>query len=577
MKLLGIQIEKFRSIEKCYIHLNETNAIVGENNAGKTAILRALNSVFNYEYEEKYFKDNTHQFAIRNNTKITLTFNDVPDKEIYSTKINSEKLILVFSFAYSNNKKTMYCSIPQGKVPVDDDFIKLLKQDIDYVYVPASRSNRDLAWTENSIFKRLITLFTQQYTQNRDNISKRVQSVADVLHSTILTKIEKEISSLNMLGDSGNYKLDYMSSIDYTIFLNKLGIKIIDHGREFPVAECGSGIKSLTVIALYRTLAKKENTNIILGIEEPETNLHPQAQKKLIASLKSNRQEHEVQSIFATHSTVIVDELNHEDIILVRRINNSDRGFVSTVSQLDNNFWEMHNIGEFKHYDFFKYRNSDFFFSKHVIVVESTTDAQVVEKLISPKLKDDFYYVSILNLNGVKNLKYPYFLLKDLHIPFSIVVDRDFFTPYLHDRLADSRADNTGLPQYANRIDDRNPVINAIFTDATQKEKLRSIFEKSYSVSYDYLKQFKIYSMQYCLEMDLTCSKKARDEYYRILNIPIDERNQKSLLISSKKNIKNPENIFKVLENISIVEYPISYKKIKNALIADVQSTISSV
>lgn len=48
-------IDYFRSIKSCHVYFDEINAIVGENNAGKTALLRALNSVFNWKYEEPYF------------------------------------------------------------------------------------------------------------------------------------------------------------------------------------------------------------------------------------------------------------------------------------------------------------------------------------------------------------------------------------------------------------------------------------------------------------------------------------------------------------------------------------------
>lgn len=54
MKLVSADIENFRSIKKCSIHFNEITAIVGENNAGKSAVLRALNSFFNYEFEEAF-------------------------------------------------------------------------------------------------------------------------------------------------------------------------------------------------------------------------------------------------------------------------------------------------------------------------------------------------------------------------------------------------------------------------------------------------------------------------------------------------------------------------------------------
>ena len=52
MRLKSVEVENFRAIKKCSIRFNELTALVGENNSGKTAILRALNSVFNYEYEE---------------------------------------------------------------------------------------------------------------------------------------------------------------------------------------------------------------------------------------------------------------------------------------------------------------------------------------------------------------------------------------------------------------------------------------------------------------------------------------------------------------------------------------------
>ena len=54
MKLAEIEIENFRSIKNCRIRFDEIAAIVGENNAGKSALLRAINSVFNWD-EERLF------------------------------------------------------------------------------------------------------------------------------------------------------------------------------------------------------------------------------------------------------------------------------------------------------------------------------------------------------------------------------------------------------------------------------------------------------------------------------------------------------------------------------------------
>lgn len=73
--------------------------------------------------------------------------------------------------------------------------------------------------------------------------------------------------------------------------------------------------------------------------------------------------------------------------------------------------------------------------------------------------------------------------------------------------------------------------------------------------------------MNYCLEMDLTCSKKAREQYYNLLHIPAGNQSQKTLLINNKKSIKDIEKITTVLKNIPNNALPESFKKIKNHLI----------
>ena len=59
--------------------MHDITAIVGENNAGKTAVLRALNSVMNFKEEEENFINYRHRFAPRCNTHIRVVFTDVPN------------------------------------------------------------------------------------------------------------------------------------------------------------------------------------------------------------------------------------------------------------------------------------------------------------------------------------------------------------------------------------------------------------------------------------------------------------------------------------------------------------------
>lgn len=572
MKLSELTVEHFRSIKKCHIRFNEVMAVIGENNAGKTALLRALNSVFNWKFEEKYFKDNTHQYAPRAVTKITLCFEKLPNKEIYNGKKDGDKLVLSLSYSYGNStrKKALACITNNSVISVDDNFLKELKKDIDYVYIPAGRGNRDLTWNENSIFSRVLTSYSQFYTQSRDTISAKTARVAENLKQSVFSKIENELKKATMLDTDEVYSFDYTKPIDYSVFLDKVGLSISEPGNKFSVTECGSGIKSLSVIALYRTLAKIENVNVILGIEEPETNLHPQAQKKLIASIKNNRQDSEIQAIMATHSTVIVDELNHEDIILAQRVSDERRGFFTKFTQIEENFWDKYSLNEYKENKFFRYKNSDFFFSRYVIVVESTTDAQVINQLISDRIGEKIYYVSILSLDGVKNLKYPYFLLKSLGIPFSMVVDKDVLTQYKNGSLDASRNAETQLPEYNNIANLHNLVLNDLWPSNQDKDNLSAALRASYAKLFKFCRPHKLYPMQYCLEMDLVSNKYSKQKYCNAFGILNDENAANELLIKRKDAIKDSDKIMRVVNALTPSQYPYSYKRIRTALVEDI-------
>ena len=572
MRLKEISIQNFRSIKSCSVSFKEVTAIIGENNAGKTALLRALNSVFDWDYEAPYFADNTHQYATRANTKIEIAFDDVPKKELYNGKMDGNllKIILKYSYGNTTRKKSLFCKSEGKELSIDDAFINQLKKDIDYVYIPASRSNSDLTWVDNSIFSKVLAAYAKQHSEKRDNISKQVEKVADVLKKNVFSKLEKEIGKASLLDSGESYNLQYHEGIDYTLFLDKVGLSIEENGRDFPVTEYGSGIKSLSVIALYRVLAQLENVNVILGIEEPETNLHPHAQKKLIASIINERQHTEVQAIMATHSTVIVDELQHEDIVLARRVADKKRGYHTTYTQLPNNFWDVHKLDEYKHNNFFRYRNSEFFFARYVVVVESITDAQVISHLIKNEIGDRRYYVSILNLDGAKNLKYPYFLLRSLGIPFSMVVDHDVVSPYEKEKLEESRDPITYLPRYKENVNFRNPVINDLWPMDNEKVKLLECSKKSYTQLFEHLGEKNLYTMQYCLEMDLVSNDASRNKYCEIMNVPKDGDTFKTLLHDKKDAIKSPDKIMGVVTELLPTQYPYSLKKIRAALIADV-------
>lgn len=573
MRIEEVKIKNFRSIKSATFRMNKITAVVGENNAGKTAVLRAINAVLNYMDEEMSFKNKTHQYAVRSNTYITISFVEVPDKVIYKDKIDIDKLVIKFVYKYSKDKE-QYMYVKDGEEKsVDDEFMKNLSKDIKYVYIPAGRTNKDVSWEENSIFKEVVSNYMYKHTKNRDRISGDVRKVAKKIHDSALTTLEKDINTLYMQNQTMDFKFDFADDLDYSVLLKKIKFSLNECGTDYLLKEWGSGTKSLAVIAMYGANALLEEESIVLGIEEPETNLHPQAQKRFIHSLRNELHDNETQTIFTTHSTVLVDELQHEDIILIRRKKDSKRGFKSVLSQLQKNFWEKYGLEEFKHYQFFNYKNSDFFFSKYVVIGESKNDIQVIKKLIESKIQNVIADVSFLELGGIEFLKYPYFLLKELEIPYMMVVDKDVFFDYKNGKVDESRDVKSGLPKYKYEMKD-NIVLKDIFKTDQEMRKIERLNSQGYKKFVDEIKKYNILSMNYCLEMDLMCSKRAREIYYMEKNILPEHQTQKYILVNQKKAIKDIKIIMKIMDELVGNSYPISYKKIKAAIIEDITNKL---
>lgn len=90
--------------------------------------------------------------------------------------------------------------------------------------------------------------------------------------------------------------------------------------ENFPLIELSTGEISL-LLRLFNIINQIENNSIIL-IDEPELHLHPNWCINYISKLKQLFNKYDSHFIIATHSPLLVANLNKEDIVVLKKINN---------------------------------------------------------------------------------------------------------------------------------------------------------------------------------------------------------------------------------------------------------------
>jgi predicted ATP-dependent endonuclease of OLD family len=563
MKIYKVEISKFRSIEKGQFYLKNLNAIVGQNNSGKSGIMRALNSFFNPEIELGFYIDNTNLYTTSHSVpRITITFSNITLNSIFFPNLINDRVKIKQEYNKKRKKLDYYIfgTNKKYKVLTENELIAL-KRDIQFVLIPSERGAKNNLKIETGVLRSLFDKFFTENYSKRDTLTPKVKKAFEYFKDNALSKVSKGIENKYLANRGFKINIDSKFPISYDLFINDLAIKISEGDRDFKLEECGSGIQSLVAISVYKYLAELAHSNFIIAIEEPEVNLHPQAQKELIHSLIEEINSNDVQILFTTHSTVIVDQMEHSDIILIRKVTDVKRKFKSTIKQLSQTFWSDYNLNELKYNKFHRFKNSEFFFANHIMVTESDIDSEVFRTLL---YKNNIHLeklgISILELGGITSLKYAFYLIRDLELPKTFIVDKDFFFPYLNNKKVDSR-DTNGFFKYK-KVFKSSTLIQEIFHIKTKRDLIEKHLSNNHTKSLSLTPEFDLICLNYNLEMDILSTSNSKEVMCNYLNLTPPNRTVKYLLTKRENRIKDIDVLLNVINNSEKRNLPFSYRHI---------------
>ncbi|MCB9797865.1 MAG: AAA family ATPase [Alphaproteobacteria bacterium] len=559
MRLVQVIIQKFRAIREAEIRVGSELALVGQNSAGKSSVLRALNAFFNFPDEREAFEAGRHAFMSSATSVIEVLFTAVPAScTLPRTTTGGNEVCLQLRI---RKKPGWQVKTSTGWEKASDNLHEELARHVRYIYVPLRRDHEVSAWGEAGLLRTAVETWVRQHTARRDRISPKVASLAGLIQRRAFSGLSQQLRRFAPIDGKFKFSLEYAHDPDYSLLLRDIVLRVSEGSTTVDLQDCGSGTQSMAAFALYSYLAELEGSTYILGIEEPEQNLHPQAQRALMENLRSLP----LQVLFTTHSTVLLDEMEHEEVVLCRRVESDARGVEVTTTQLSASFWNRTGLDRVAYYQFYRRRNSEFFFANFVILVESPVDGELVRELLAMSGTEAVKHgVSILSLDGVQSLPYAYHLLSDLGISFATVVDKDYFLPYLNDELESSR-NNGGFPRFR-KIFKTDALVDVMVSDPGEQAQLLDLLHSNHSRAMDILEKANVFCFKWSLEVDLVNSATARGLFFQQLQVPAAQQSTHDLLVGRKKQLKKLKNLLPVLRALRPANLPNSYKRLRKVL-----------
>lgn len=371
MLISKLRIKNFRSIRLLELDLSETTVLIGQNNAGKSAILEAVRIALTRRWGQRGTGFTEYDVHLQNETSDPKTSDPVEiEVELSERQVDDwppdlradlddiiqldpvagkASIILRVSCAWDDgagsyvprweflNVQRMPLTGKSARATNLQEFFQYLP----VFYLSALRDADDEFSPRSQFWGRLLrTVDIPEKLANRakkilDGLNKRILG-ADPL----LAKIAGTLSGITNVAardDPGQVDLRMVPLRPWDLLSRAEVIFRAEPARPWlPLQRHGQGIQSLSVLFLFHAFVEhllselfKPDSTPVLALEEPETHLHPQAARALW------RDVHALpgQKLVATHSPYFLQHAPFRDIRIIRM---SAQG--TTVSSLPSEF-----------------------------------------------------------------------------------------------------------------------------------------------------------------------------------------------------------------------------------------------
>ncbi len=334
MEFVEFSVKRYRSLLDVKIKIGdkEPTIICGENNIGKTNLLRAMDLFFNHIKEENKFD------AKR----------DIPHHIYFGSQGGGTKTELIGRFKKGENEVSLKVTFDrdnkvtyhQGKGEIEEVEANKILSEFKFLFIESHNVNLPELISIALENDGLTTLDKKRSKQSEalEALEKFIK-----LSQNAILDIEKEINKcFEGLTDFEGILRDRKIKINFVEFdklrdVVKTMTSITLHdGNNHGIASKGSGAQRAVFLSLMQFISKNYKENIIWGIDEPEAFLHPKFQKKIFdvfLKISSNSQP----IILTTHSQYFV-KINNLDHTYLFEGRAEERKYDRKPNQI---FWEI--------------------------------------------------------------------------------------------------------------------------------------------------------------------------------------------------------------------------------------------
>lgn len=441
-----------------------TNIIIGPNGSGKSNLMNIISSLWKHAITIPYELDLIHKKIIQKAPhwhhlnkfrgqenlsshiymSIYLSSDDIANiffviqkREIFNNIISShsDKKITIPHFESKKiamiHKIPFYCTLWADNILILEDntndkvikFIQLYFQNFELLQHCIEIYNI----TQKEKRKRLNNTFsfiTHEYNYLPTPNTKPLRLFLKK-YETLSSDNKQEQKSLQHLFITSVNRL-LVKYIQLTVTINQTDISFITKdNKSYTYHELSSGEQSF--IRLILLISSHDLHNGLLMIDEPETHLHPQAQKEFLKLIQEIRDQQKVQVIISTHSPSLINEENIHNVFRCSK----DKGATKIYSTPHYNKQSDKNLLQLLKFDAI----AKVFFVDKIILVEGDTDFYFFSFYLEYLAQDSqrssrIKNYEVLAINGKWGVSKRKKFLKKFNNNVSYIGDRDNITEF---------------------------------------------------------------------------------------------------------------------------------------------------